>query len=1076
MTMTATRAGAAARAVLARPSWWRAGRRVRQPGAGRSVGRSAGGGAPDRRRQPGPGAHQRHRIAGGRRTGLRPAGPLLGRPPRARARSGDQLDGQLRRHHLDLRAAAQSVRFHDGTPFDADAVVFSFERQIVPEHPAHEADFVWTRAYHNIRRVRAAGPLRVQFEIDRPYAPFLANLAMGPAAIVSPTAVRKWKRDFGRHPVGTGPVPLRRVDPGRPHHAGAQPRLLGRTRAHPLPRAARDARLAPAAAGAGVGRRRRHPAAGARRSAAGPPATPISRLAMAPATLVSYLAMNTQRRPLNDPRIRRAIAHAVEPRRAGQARVPGARASRRSARCRPTCGAPARTSSPTRTIRPRARKLLAEAGWQGDRESPLKLFAPSAASQYMPAPARVAGIIKRCLGEVGIAVDVILSEPADHQRALWAGEHDLALHGWFNDNGDPDNFLYTLLDSDNTTGSRPSNIAFYSNAWFHDVIGMAQRHRSEDPTRAPNASGCIRRRRRSWRSTCRGCRWRTRRSCSRSARRCAGWWCSRRRWVSIAGRSTRHEPVVARRDRAAAAAVAAIRSARAAGASAAAGRLQAGVVVERQHARVQHLPRRGVAGARRQRLVAAGQRGDAAARPAAAAVRRAHHRGARPGHRRVGRRGRADLLQRRAGHRVRGRARPAGRARAVPAAGAAARRARGGRWATTRRCCARRRRRRSPRASGWASCRRGADALFETTDATGRVIARCTPRIVRGGARRRRRAGGAARRSFAGHPARARLRTHGQRRAVARSAGRARRAAAGRSRDAAARRRDRDRGDRRLGRRSLEGGAGRRPRGGGLRGRRPQRVDVHGRDRRAAGRSAAAARLQGGAGRARGRRSSRSRSTATRIRSRSGSCRTSTPRQVGLLGRRRRSRAAGRRAPAREHDAGAGRDVGAAAGDRAVEPAGAAHDAAAAEPARGRAGGRARRSGHQLRRRHRRRDRRRRRGVPDHDAQLARESGGAGGARARAGHRPPGRARGQQRRRSRPGVARGHHRDPERARRQDRRDRAGGRGPRGRARRRSWCARSRAIALGERLAPLAGAVAAPRAARAARPPSRPIRS
>jgi ABC-type transport system substrate-binding protein len=35
---------------------------------------------------------------------------------------------------------------------------------------------------------------------------------------------------------------------------------------------------------------------------------------------------------------------------------------------------------------PRARKLLAEAGWQGEREAPLKLFAPSVASQYMPAP------------------------------------------------------------------------------------------------------------------------------------------------------------------------------------------------------------------------------------------------------------------------------------------------------------------------------------------------------------------------------------------------------------------------------------------------------------------------------------------------------------------------------------------------------------------------------------------------------------------------------------------------------------------------------------------------------------------
>ena len=70
------------------------------------------------------------------------------------------------------------VTFHDGTPFDADAVVFSFERQLLAEHPAHEPDFVWSHAYHNIRRVVAQGRLRVQFEIDRPYAPFLANLAI----------------------------------------------------------------------------------------------------------------------------------------------------------------------------------------------------------------------------------------------------------------------------------------------------------------------------------------------------------------------------------------------------------------------------------------------------------------------------------------------------------------------------------------------------------------------------------------------------------------------------------------------------------------------------------------------------------------------------------------------------------------------------------------------------------------------------------------------------------------------------------------------------------------------------------
>ena len=202
---------------------------------------------------------------------------------------------------------------------------------------------------------------------------------------------------------------------------------------------------------------------------------PDLRLAMAPATLVSYLAMNTQRRPLE----RSAHPARDRPRRsagrAGQARLPGAR----HPRDRPAAAQRVGRPLGRRDLRLRSRRG-ARSCWPrpagraiASRRSSCSRRRPPAST--CPTPARVAAIIKRCLGEVGIAVDVILSDPADHQRALWAGEHDLALHGWFNDNGDPDNFLYTLLDSDNTTGSRPSNIAFYSNAWFHDVIGMAQR-------------------------------------------------------------------------------------------------------------------------------------------------------------------------------------------------------------------------------------------------------------------------------------------------------------------------------------------------------------------------------------------------------------------------------------------------------------------------------------------------------------------------------------------------------------------------------------------------------------------------
>jgi peptide/nickel transport system substrate-binding protein len=366
-----------------------------------------------------------------------------------------------------------NVRFQDGTPVDAEAVVFSFERQILPEHPNHEPDFAWTRSYHNIRRVRVAGPLRVQFEIDRPYAPFLANLAMGPAAIVSPTAVRKWGHEFGRHPVGAGPyrfvewIPGDRItlernpdywdEPARTRYLVLLAMPDSRQRLQALESGAADViqQLAPD----DLALVRLHP---------------DLRLVMTPAALVSYLAMNTQRRPLNDPRIRRAIAHAIRTEALVKLVYQGLGIPAIGPLPPNVWGA--RSDVVTYPYDPaKARKLLAEAGWQGAREPPLKLFAPSASTQYMPDPERVAGIIKNCLAEVGVSVDVVLSDPADHQRALWAGEHDLALHGWFNDNGDPDNFLYTLLDSDNTTGSRPSNIAFYSNGWFHDVIGMAQR-------------------------------------------------------------------------------------------------------------------------------------------------------------------------------------------------------------------------------------------------------------------------------------------------------------------------------------------------------------------------------------------------------------------------------------------------------------------------------------------------------------------------------------------------------------------------------------------------------------------------
>jgi peptide/nickel transport system substrate-binding protein len=371
---------------------------------------------------------------------------------------------------FDLRPG---VVFHDGTPFDADAVVFSFERQLLSDHPAHEPDFVWVRNYRNIKRVVALDRLRVQFQIDRPFAPFLANLAIGPAAIVSPTAVRRYGTRFGRHPVGTGPyrflewIPGDRITLERNVDYWDQP---ARTR-YLVMLTLRDSRQRMQAIESG---------AADVIEQLDPEDIPLVRLdpdlrlVSAPASLVSYVALNTRHRPFDDPRIRRAVAHAI--RRDAIVRFVYQGLATAAVGPLPPNVWGARQDLPSFTYDPeRARELFAEAGFSGAASRPLKLFIPSVPRQYVPSPERVAAVIRSCLEEVGFPVEIVAREPAELQRALWAGDHDLALTGWSGTNGDPDDFLYNLLDPDNAGGAHPSNIAFFSNPAVHDIILSAQR-------------------------------------------------------------------------------------------------------------------------------------------------------------------------------------------------------------------------------------------------------------------------------------------------------------------------------------------------------------------------------------------------------------------------------------------------------------------------------------------------------------------------------------------------------------------------------------------------------------------------
>jgi len=113
-------------------------------------------------------------------------------------------DGRTWTFHL-----RQGVRFHDGTPFNADAVVFTFWRQMDAANPDRLQDFpLFSEIFTYLKEVRVKGPNQVQFILSEPFFPFLASLTVDCAAIVSPTAVKKSGAAFARQPVGTGPFML----------------------------------------------------------------------------------------------------------------------------------------------------------------------------------------------------------------------------------------------------------------------------------------------------------------------------------------------------------------------------------------------------------------------------------------------------------------------------------------------------------------------------------------------------------------------------------------------------------------------------------------------------------------------------------------------------------------------------------------------------------------------------------------------------------------------------------------------------------------------------------------------------
>lgn len=94
----------------------------------------------------------------------------------------------------------EDVTFHDGSAFDADDVVYTYETLLSDTFGAPRRSL-----YTPISEIVATGPYEVTFRLEQPFAPILQYLDMG---IVPSDVAQAQGEAFGDHPVGTGPFTL----------------------------------------------------------------------------------------------------------------------------------------------------------------------------------------------------------------------------------------------------------------------------------------------------------------------------------------------------------------------------------------------------------------------------------------------------------------------------------------------------------------------------------------------------------------------------------------------------------------------------------------------------------------------------------------------------------------------------------------------------------------------------------------------------------------------------------------------------------------------------------------------------
>lgn len=380
----------------------------------------------------------------------------------------------------------KGVKFHSGvngfTPtrdFNADDVLFSFERQWKLENPYHKVtggayDYFNDMSMPDLlKSIDKVDDYTVKFVLTEPNSPMLANLAMDFGTITSKEYAdfllkKGTPEQYDQIPVGTGPFSFVNYQKdavirykANPAYFAGKPALDNLVYAITPDPTARYAKLKKGECHVMIAP---NPA-----DIAGMKTDPVVNLISQPGLNIGYLSFNTQKPPFDKKEVRQAFNMAIDKaaiikdvyQGAGQAAINP---------IPPTIWSYNTAIKDYPYDPEKAKKLLADAGVKTPLD--IDLWWMPVQRPYNPNAKRIAEIMQADLAKIGVNAKLVSYEWGEYRKRLQQGEHMTGQLGWTGDNGDPDNFFFLL----GCAAARPGgqNLSKWCNKDFDALINKAK--------------------------------------------------------------------------------------------------------------------------------------------------------------------------------------------------------------------------------------------------------------------------------------------------------------------------------------------------------------------------------------------------------------------------------------------------------------------------------------------------------------------------------------------------------------------------------------------------------------------------